>query len=100
MPSKKTKTEHEAATEVSENLSQKNKSKENKSIENNTDNSMENISIEEGFSKLNALLDSMEAEDIGLEASFDLYKQGVELVKLLNGKLDDVEGKLNEVNDD
>ena len=59
----------------------------------------DNISIEDGFQKLNELLNSMEAEDIGLEASFDLYKQGVELVKILNGKLDDVEGKLNEVND-
>lgn len=86
MPSKKTKTENEATTDVLDNLSQKNIS-------------IENISIEEGFSKLNDLLNSMEAEDIGLEASFDLYKQGVELVKLLNGKLDDVEGKLNEVND-
>ena len=78
MPAKKTKTEE---------------------IENITDKTTENISIEEGFDKLNKLLNDMEAEDIGLEASFDLYKQGVELVKVLNGKLDAVEGKLNEVND-
>lgn len=63
------------------------------------ENVTENISIEEGFDKLNKLLNDMEAEDIGLEASFDLYRQGVELVKILNGKLDTVEGKLNEVSD-
>ncbi len=66
---------------------------------NTVDENIDNISIEDGFDKLNELLNSMEAEDIGLEASFDLYKRGVELVKLLNGKLDDVEGKLNEVSD-
>ncbi len=66
---------------------------------NTVEENIDNITIEDGFLKLNELLNSMEAEDIGLEASFDLYKQGVELVKVLNGKLDDVEGKLNEVND-
>lgn len=69
--------------------------KKKNTVEENTDN----ISIEEGFAKLNELLNSMEEEDIGLEKSFDLYKQGVELVRSLNGKLDAVEGKLNEIND-
>ena len=41
----------------------------------------------------------MEDENIGLEASFELYKQGVELIRTLNGKLDTVEGRLNEIND-
>ena len=57
------------------------------------------ITIEEGFGKLNELLANMESENIGLEASFDLYKQGIELVKTLNSKLDDVEGKLHEVSE-
>ena len=69
-----------------------------KSAEKNTDNSQE-ITIEEGFARLNELLKLMESEDVGLEGSFDLYKQGVELVKILNSKLDDVEGKLTEVED-
>ncbi|MBQ6814304.1 MAG: exodeoxyribonuclease VII small subunit [Lachnospiraceae bacterium] len=58
---------------------------------------IENISIEDGFAKLNELLGLMESEDVGLEGSFDLYKQGVDLVKVLNSKLDTVEGKLTEV---
>lgn len=70
----------------------------------NSDNIKETVdselTIEQGFGKLNQLLNDMEAEDIGLEASFDLYKQGIELVKTLNGKLDDVEGKLNEVSEE
>ncbi len=57
------------------------------------------ITIEEGFEKLNGLLAEMESDSIGLEASFELYKQGIELVKVLNGKLDDVEGKLTEVSE-
>lgn len=69
-----------------------------KSAEKNTDNGQE-ITIEEGFARLNELLKIMESEDVGLEGSFDLYKQGVELVKILNSKLDDVEGKLTEVED-
>ena len=65
--------------------------KKTNTVGENTDN-ITNISIEDGFQRLNELLNNMEAEDIGLEASFDLYKQGVELVKVLNGRLDDVEG--------
>lgn len=56
-----------------------------------------NITIEDGFAKLNGLLEEMESDNIGLEASFELYTQGIELVKVLNSKLDDVEGKLNQV---
>jgi len=48
---------------------------------------IENISIEDGFAKLNELLGLMESEDVGLEGSFDLYKQGVDLVKVLNRSL-------------
>lgn len=55
------------------------------------------ITIEEGFEQLNELLRKMESNEVGLEASFDLYKEGVALVQALNSKLDDVEGKLTEV---
>ena len=57
------------------------------------------ITIEEGFEQLNDLLRKMESNEVGLEASFDLYKEGVALVQTLNSKLDDVEGKLTEVED-
>ena len=57
------------------------------------------ITIEEGFEQLNELLRKMESNEVGLEASFDLYKEGVALVQALNSKLDDVEGKLTEVDE-
>jgi exodeoxyribonuclease VII small subunit len=59
----------------------------------------QDITIEEGFEQLNELLRKMESNEVGLEASFDLYKEGVALVQTLNSKLDDVEGKLTEVED-
>ena len=59
-----------------------------------------NITIEDGFTQLNELLRLMENEDTGLEDSFDLYQKGVELVKMLNDKLDNVEGKLTEADSD
>lgn len=59
-----------------------------------------NITIEDGFTQLNELLRLMENEDTGLEDSFDLYQKGVELVKMLNEKLDNVEGKLTEADSD
>lgn len=59
----------------------------------------QDITIEEGFEQLNELLKKMESNEVGLEASFDLYKEGVALVQTLNSKLDDVEGKLTEVED-
>ena len=55
------------------------------------------ITIEEGFVQLNELLRKMESNEVGLEASFDLYKEGVAVVQTLTSKLDDVEGKLTEV---
>lgn len=64
------------------------------------ENKEDNMTIEQGFEKLNELLRLMESEDTGLEDSFDLYQKGVELVKTLNGKLDKVEGKLTEVDCD
>ena len=59
-----------------------------------------NITIDDGFTQLNELLRLMENEDTGLEDSFDLYQKGVELVKMLNEKLDNVEGKLTEADSD
>ena len=59
-----------------------------------------NITIEDGFTQLNELLRLMENEDTGLEDSFDLSQKGVELVKMLNEKLDNVEGKLTEADSD
>jgi exodeoxyribonuclease VII small subunit len=59
----------------------------------------EEITIEEGFAKLNELLKKMEDGEVGLEDSFELYKEGVAMVQTLNNKLSEVEGRLVEVED-
>ena len=41
----------------------------------------------------------MEDGEVGLEDSFELYKEGVAMVQTLNNKLSEVEGRLVEVED-
>ncbi|MBQ9765717.1 MAG: exodeoxyribonuclease VII small subunit [Lachnospiraceae bacterium] len=53
----------------------------------------EELTIEQAFDKLEKLIEHMETE-IPLEESFDLYKEGVELIKMCNDKLDKVEKKI------
>lgn len=56
--------------------------------------------IEEGFSDLNAILQKMDNNEVSLEESFELYNEGLNIVKELNGKLSEVEGKLTIVNEE
>ena len=54
----------------------------------------EELSLEEAFSKLDVLAQKLEDRETSLEDSFLLYQQGMELLKLCNGKLDTVEKKM------
>jgi len=54
---------------------------------------MEELTVEQAFEKLDKLIENMETE-IPLEESFNLYKEGIELIKLCNDKLDRVEKKI------
>ncbi|MCR5357889.1 MAG: exodeoxyribonuclease VII small subunit [Lachnospiraceae bacterium] len=65
---------------------------------------MEALTLEEALENVDKTLDKL-AEDIPLEQSFDLYKEGMELLKYCDGKLKkveqqvmvlDEEGELNE----
>ncbi len=56
-------------------------------------------SIEEGFLKLNSILEQMDSSEVSLEDSFNLYNDGILIVKELNEKLSDVEAKLTVVNE-
>lgn len=51
-------------------------------------------SLEDTFLQLEQILDELDAEDISLEESFDLYTQGMKLVKSCNAKIEKVEKKL------
>lgn len=61
----------------------------------------EKMTIEESFAKLEEIIGQMEQDEVSLEASFDLYNQGVKIVKECNEKIDTVEKqiKLIEGND-
>lgn len=50
--------------------------------------------IEEHFLRLDEITASMEKEDITLEESFRLFREGMELVKLCGEKLQDVEKQM------
>lgn len=52
---------------------------------------MENMSIEETFECIENTLTRLKEEDISLEDSFALYKEGMELLKSCSDKIDRVE---------
>lgn len=57
-------------------------------------------SLEEAFGKLDALSEKLENRETSLEDSFQYYKQGMELLKYCSEKLDRVEKKMLEMNED
>ena len=56
--------------------------------------------LEEGFAELDILAGRLEDRETSLEDSFTLYKQGMELLKYCNDKLDTVEKKMLQMNED
>ena len=65
-----------------------------------TEEKKEERSIEETFGELDQLARKLEDKDTPLEESFRLYRQGMELLKDLNGRLDTVEKKMLQMNED
>lgn len=49
------------------------------------------LSLEEAFEKLEAVVEKLEQPETSLEDSFAAYKEGVSLVNLCNGMIDRVE---------
>ena len=60
----------------------------------------EEKSIEDTFGELDLLARKLEDKETPLEESFRLYRQGMELLKDLNGRLDTVEKKMLQMNED
>ena len=52
------------------------------------------LSVEESFAELEEMVRQMESPDITLESSFRLYEQGMNLLKNVNTRLDEVEEKI------
>ena len=53
-----------------------------------------NMTMEEAFDKLSSLLGQMEREEHTLEETFQLYGEGLNLVRYCNDKIDAIEKKL------
>ena len=56
--------------------------------------------IEDVFQELDVIAEKLESSDTSLEDSFRLYKKGMELLKYCSGKLDTVEKKMLQMNED
>ncbi len=57
------------------------------------------MTLEEAFTALDEKLDAL-SEDIPLERAFELYKQGMELLKLCDEKIDKVEKQVLVLNEE
>ena len=64
------------------------------------ENQKEEKTLEDAFSELDVLADKLEDRETSLEDSFRLYKQGMGLLKFCNDKLDTVEKKMLQMNED
>ncbi|MBQ9063272.1 MAG: exodeoxyribonuclease VII small subunit [Eubacterium sp.] len=63
-------------------------------------NQDQTMTLEEAFEALDALAEQLENKDISLEASFQVYQKGMELLKQCSEKIDTVEKKMLQVNAD
>lgn len=60
----------------------------------------EEQTLEEAFEKLEELAQKLEDSDTSLEDSFRFYKKGMELLKYCSEKLDTVEKKMLQMDED
>lgn len=57
------------------------------------------LTLEQIFEKLEGTIGKLEQEDIPLEESFQLYKEGMKLVKSCNDRIDKVEKEVLKLNE-
>lgn len=60
----------------------------------------ENPSLEKQFAFIEEIIGKMEAGDVTLDETFDLYKKGLEKIKAANAMLDDMEKAMLIMNED
>ncbi|MCR4807625.1 MAG: exodeoxyribonuclease VII small subunit [Lachnospiraceae bacterium] len=60
---------------------------------------MEKLTLEEAFEKVDERLEELSG-DVALEKSFELYKEGMELLKICDEKLKKVEGRILIMNEE
>lgn len=60
----------------------------------------EELTLEEAFNKLETVISKMENEDAPLEESFQLYSEGMGLLKDVNDRIDRVEKQVQKMQAD
>lgn len=60
----------------------------------------EGMTLEEAFEQLDSVVEALESREISLEDSFRKYQEGMNLLKLCNDKIDQVEKKILVMNGD
>lgn len=65
-----------------------------------TDQKKNEPTLEESFRRLDEIAARLEEKDISLEESFQLYKEGMELLKTCSGTIDQVEKKMLQISSD
>lgn len=60
---------------------------------------IEECSIEELFQVLDETIEKLEDREISLEQSFQLYEKGMEMLRHCNNKIDTVEKKMLQMNE-
>jgi len=61
---------------------------------------MEKMTLNEVFAELDQVMARMNEEQVSLEDSFNLYHQGMNLLKVCNDKIDTVEKKMLVLDED
>ena len=64
------------------------------------DQVLEEKTLEEAFTELDGLAEKLEDRETSLEDSFRFFRQGMELLKFCSEKLDTVEKKMLQINED
>ncbi|MGB9680380.1 MAG: exodeoxyribonuclease VII small subunit [Thermoanaerobacteraceae bacterium] len=55
---------------------------------------MKELSFEENIEKLNKIVETLEKGNLSLNDSFELFKEGIEISKILENMLNEMEGKI------
>lgn len=64
------------------------------------DKEQQELSLEEAFGRLDEMLERLENRELPLEESFQLYKEGMDLLCKCSQKIDTVEKKIQIMNGD
>lgn len=57
------------------------------------------LTLEQTFERLEEAIEKLEKEDISLEESFQVYKEGMKLIQSCNDKIDKVEKEVLKLNE-